>query len=86
MTVSAPRWDLTNVYPALESKEFQNAVKKYKKMLDELETFLAKKVIVEHGGEVLFESVEGKGSTFGFTLPIKKLAVSSDEKTDQPDQ
>jgi len=48
--------------------------------------FLAKKVIVEHGGEVLFESVEGKGSTFGFTLPIKKLAVSSDEKTDQPDQ
>jgi len=44
MTVSAPRWDLTNVYPSLESKEFRNAVKKYKKMLDGLETFLAKKV------------------------------------------
>jgi len=45
MTTSAPRWDLTNVYPALESKEFQKAVKQYKKQLDELEAFLAKKVI-----------------------------------------
>ena len=37
MTVSASRWDLTNVYPSLESKEFKNAIKKYKKLLDELE-------------------------------------------------
>lgn len=37
--------------------------------------FLAKKVITEHGGNVLFESVEGKGSTFGFTLPIETLRV-----------
>ena len=37
MTISAPRWDLTNVYPSLESKEFQNGIKKYKKMLDELD-------------------------------------------------
>jgi pepF/M3 family oligoendopeptidase len=44
MTISAPRWDLTNVYPALESKEFQSAVRKYKKMLGELETFVAEKV------------------------------------------
>ena len=44
MTVSAPRWDLTNVYPALESKEFQNGIKKYKKMLNELEAFLIKTV------------------------------------------
>jgi len=41
--------------------------------------FLAKKVITEHGGTVIFTSEEGKGSTFGFTLPIKKLAVDSDE-------
>ncbi|MBC7565324.1 GAF domain-containing protein [Candidatus Saccharibacteria bacterium] len=33
--------------------------------------FLAKKVIDAHGGSVLFESEEGKGSTFGFRLPIK---------------
>jgi len=35
--------------------------------------FLAKKVIDAHGGTVVFESKEGKGSTFGFRLPIKKL-------------
>lgn len=34
--------------------------------------FLAKKVIVDHGGTILFESKEGKGSTFGFRLPLPK--------------
>ena len=33
--------------------------------------YLAKKVIDAHDGEIVFESVEGKGSTFGFRLPIK---------------
>ncbi|HNK62402.1 MAG TPA: M3 family oligoendopeptidase [Anaerolineales bacterium] len=42
MTVSAPHWDLTNVYPALDSKPFKNAVKKYKSLLDELEAFFTK--------------------------------------------
>jgi signal transduction histidine kinase len=32
--------------------------------------FLAKKVIDAHNGSMIFESVEGKGSTFGFRLPI----------------
>lgn len=32
--------------------------------------FMAKKVIVAHGGSVIFESEEGKGSTFGFRLPV----------------
>lgn len=32
--------------------------------------FLAKKVILSHGGEILFLSEEGKGSVFGFLLPI----------------
>ena len=36
--------------------------------------FLAKKVIDAHHGTILFESVEGKGSTFGFRLPIKRLS------------
>jgi len=42
MTVSAPRWDLTNVYPSLDSKQFKAAIKKYKSQLDELEAFLKK--------------------------------------------
>lgn len=48
--------------------------------------FLAKKVITEHGGNVLFESVEGKGSTFGFTLPIEKLRVELQEKSEQSEE
>lgn len=36
--------------------------------------FLAKKVIDGHDGEIVFESTLGKGSTFGFRLPIKKLS------------
>jgi signal transduction histidine kinase len=40
--------------------------------------FLAKKVIVAHGGDIVFESVEGEGSTFGFRLPIKKLSAAHD--------
>jgi len=34
--------------------------------------FLAKKVIDAHDGKTIFESKEGKGSTFGFRLPIPK--------------
>lgn len=33
--------------------------------------FLAKKVITDHGGSIIFESTEGKGSTFGFRLPVE---------------
>lgn len=32
--------------------------------------FLAKKVITEHDGQVIFSSKEGKGSTFGFRVPL----------------
>ena len=33
--------------------------------------FLAKKVVLSHDGEMIFESEEGKGSTFGFKLPVR---------------
>jgi pepF/M3 family oligoendopeptidase len=65
MTISAPRWDLTNVYPSLESKEFQGAIRKYKKMLGELESFIAQKVSKANSktdakklGRLLGESVD----------------------------
>lgn len=32
--------------------------------------YLAKKIITSHGGDVLFVSKEGQGSTFGFRLPL----------------
>lgn len=33
--------------------------------------FMAQKVIVAHGGSIIFESKENQGSTFGFRLPLK---------------
>lgn len=37
--------------------------------------FLAKKVIDGHGGEIIFNSRENRGSTFGFRLPISPLST-----------
>lgn len=33
--------------------------------------YLAKRVVEDQGGKILFESQVGKGSTFGFEMPIK---------------
>jgi signal transduction histidine kinase len=33
--------------------------------------FMAKKVVIAQGGSIIFKSTEGKGSTFGFSLPRK---------------
>ncbi len=41
--------------------------------------YLARKVIDAHSGTMVFESKEGKGSTFGFRLPIKKLSENPAE-------
>lgn len=38
--------------------------------------YLARKIIVGHGGSLVFDSKEGKGSTFGFRLPVKKLSTA----------
>jgi len=47
--------------------------------------FLAKKVIDAHGGSMIFTSEEGKGSTFGFTLPIAKLERAPADDADNLD-
>ena len=64
MTLSASRWDMTNVYPSLESKEFKTAIKKYKSLLDEMEVFFKKaskadsKTEPKKLGKLLGESVD----------------------------
>lgn len=40
--------------------------------------FMAKKVIEDHHGEIIFHSEEGRGSTFGFRLP-KKAKITKNE-------
>src|SRR5690349_14895693 len=44
MNISAPRWDLTNVYPSLESDEFKAAVDDYRKQVAALEKFFKNKL------------------------------------------
>lgn len=41
--------------------------------------YMAKKVIAAHGGTIIFESKEGVGSTFGFTLPLEYDAKKLDK-------
>jgi signal transduction histidine kinase len=38
--------------------------------------YLAKMVVESHGGKIIFDSVEGEGSTFGFSLPIRTPALT----------
>ena len=42
--------------------------------------FLAKKVVTSHKGNVIFESTEGKGSTFGFWLPIIEPSLVGEDR------
>ena len=44
--------------------------------------FMAKKFIIAQGGQVIFRSEEGKGSTFGFMLYKAKLAVPAHYESD----
>lgn len=40
--------------------------------------FMAKKVIIAQGGAIIFDSKEGKGSTFGFSFPKDRLEVKTE--------
>lgn len=35
--------------------------------------FVARQIIAQHGGDCIIDSREGRGSTFGFTIPISQL-------------
>jgi len=39
--------------------------------------FMARKVVAAQGGSIVFKSIEGKGSTFGFSFPKAKLQVGA---------
>src|SRR5690606_3718961 len=82
MTVSAPRWDLTNVYPSLDSKQFKTALKTFKKQLDELDAFFKKaakadsKTDPKKLGKILGESVERFNALFELSGTIGPFVYS----------
>ncbi len=82
MTVSATRWDMTNVYPSLDSKEFKNAIKKYKSALDEMEVFFKKaskedsKTEPKKLGKLLGESVDRFNALFELSGTIQPYIYS----------
>lgn len=39
--------------------------------------FMAQKIIAAQGGKIIFKSVEGQGSTFGFRFPLHKVSLTS---------
>jgi signal transduction histidine kinase len=45
--------------------------------------YLAKKVIIEHDGKVIFSSVENQGSTFGFRMPLNQKANETDDHNNE---
>ena len=44
MTLSAPRWDMTNAYPSLESTEFKAAFEDFKRQIADLGTFFDEQI------------------------------------------
>lgn len=89
MTISAPRWDLTNVYPSLDSKEFKHAIKQYKSRLDEMEVFFKKaskadsKTEPKKLGKLLGESVDRFNALFelsGTIDPYIQSFVATDSR------
>lgn len=46
--------------------------------------YLAKRVIEDHGGQIIFDSVEGKGSVFGFKFPLKNKVETKQTSAPSP--
>jgi signal transduction histidine kinase len=42
--------------------------------------YLAKRVVEDQGGSIIFETEEGKGSTFGFAMPLASMKIEANKK------
>ncbi len=54
-TQTPPRWDLTNVYPSLSSKEFAADTEKLTRLITEMEAFLREKAVAMSGTEEIHQ-------------------------------
>ncbi len=77
MTLSAPHWDVTNVYPSLESKEFQSAFDNLKTQLADLEDYFVEVVDKADAkkpakalGAIIGETVEKFNSVYTLTATL----------------
>jgi len=46
--------------------------------------FLVKRVVEDQGGKIIFESEQGKGSTFGFSIPLSGTKSTSEAQMKNP--
>ena len=46
--------------------------------------YLAKRVVEDQGGKIIFETTEGKGSIFGFSMPAKNIVSPQEIKQKDP--
>jgi len=77
MSVSAPHWDLTNIYPSLESKEFNAALADMKKQIADLEDYFVEVIDkadagkpAEQLGAIVGETVEKFNAVYSLTATL----------------
>ena len=93
MTISAPRWDMTNVYPSLESNEFKAAFEDFKKQIADLEDYFVEVVDkadatkpAKQLGAIIGETVDKLNTAYALTNTLAPyischVSVDSRDKT-----
>jgi oligoendopeptidase F len=83
MSIPAPRWDLTNVYPSLESKEFKDAFASFKTKVADLDDYFIEVVSKtdentppDQLGPILGEVVERFNDTYTLTSTLEPYIYS----------
>ena len=77
MSIPAPRWDLTNVYPSLESAEFEDEFTGFKTQVADLDDYFVEvvnktdeKTPPDQLGPILGEVVDRFNSAFGLSSTL----------------